>query len=322
MKISSIFYVSAFLFSFSATYSQYKSQAIPIIAVGLEYFNLPPLGIGHFLHEDYLTGSGFAITEGITYYFGNRTLSIKKDTVNYPAVSDSNIVFHKGFKGFSPSDYSQIALRSYSKMCANNLRSMDMFLSYRAYRNDEVHTIPLTRESLFQLSMSPFKWKYLREPEVFIPLLLSTGKALLDDGGHPSLFQIKAVNWMGYDVSPTSASIGNTFAEYVTMTLVAVGEEMLFRGIIQTELSESVNLNFGLVASSLLFGLYHVPTQGWLSSLPATVVGFYYGWQYKKSNYDLGRVIAIHFYIDFPQIIIKFFKNPLYGGGVYSVQLK
>jgi len=322
VKRISIIYIIPYLFSFIAAYSQNKSQAIPIVTLGLYNANLPPLGIGHFLREDYLTGSCFAISEGITYYFERRSLDIKKDTINYPAVSDSSIVYNRRLKGFSSSEYRQWTLKDYSRVYEYNLRSLDMFMSYRAYRNDELHTIPLTQESLFQLSMSPFKWKYISRPDVYIPLLLSAGAALLEDENHPSLFQVKALNWMGYDMSPTSATIGNTIAEYVALTLVALGEEMLFRGIIQTELSESVNPNFGLVASSVLFGLYHVPYNGWGYSLRAMAAGFYLGWQYQKSNYDLGRVIAIHFYIDFSMDIISFFKDPLDGRGVYSVQLK
>ncbi len=300
---------------------QNKSYAIPLITLGLDHVDLPPLGIGHFLHEDYFVGSSFAVTEGLTYYFGNRALNLKKDTLNYPAISNENVLYKRGARGFSPGDYSQIAFQRYSKLFVHCLRPVDAFLSYQKYRKNEVHTISMSNQSLWQLSLSPFKWKYLREPEAFIPLLLSTGAALLNDEKHPSIFQTKTLNWLGYDVSPTTATIGNTFAEYLVLTLVSVGEEMLFRGMIQTELSESVNPDFGLIASSVLFGLYHVPNNGWLYSLRATAAGFYMGWQYKKSNYDLGRVIAIHFYIDFPMSFVDFLKDPLSGRGTYSIGL-
>ena len=104
-----------------------------------------------------------------------------------------------------------------------------------------------------------------------------------------SLASIRSFNWFGHDISPTEASLGTTIVEWLGFTLVAVGEEGLFRGVVQTELSERVNPNFGLVTSSLLFGVFHVPFHGWWSGLGASGVGLYLGWQYKKSGYNLGR---------------------------------
>ena len=47
--------------------------------------------------------------------------------------------------------------------------------------------------------------------------------------------------------------------------------------------------------------------------------GFYLGWQYQKYNNDLGRVIALHFHIDFMPVLIGLLKSPSQSNGVYKV---
>ena len=155
---------------------------------------------------------------------------------------------------------------------------------------------------------------------MFGPILISGVVSLFGKNSVPSLVNAKSVNWFGRDVSPLKVTLGNTFLEWVGFTLVAVGEEMFYRGVIQTELSELINPDFGWIASSLLFGLAHVPGRGWRNFLPALAGGFYLGWQYKKYDHDLGRVIALHFHLDFVPMAIEFLRNPLTGRGVYSVR--
>lgn len=300
-----------------SSFAQGQSTVVPIVYPVFDRTELPCAGIGHFLRKDYASGSFFALSEGLTYYFWRSSIA-KKDTNAYPCSSTLTIFYRNGVRGFSPQQFAMLQLGGYSYQTYMNLRFLDAFTTYRNYRASEPHSIVLTDQPILDLSVSPFKWKYLREPEVFLPMLAAAGASLFDERRGPSVFDARTLNWFGLEVSPSEATIGTTLLETFGFTLLAIAEEGFFRGVLQTELSERVNPNFGLVASSLMFGLAHVPLQGWVYSLRATLAGFYLGWQYKKSGYDLGRVITLHFHIDFLPTIISFFRSPLNGRGVYS----
>lgn len=308
------------VFSFRSA-TQDRSIAVPILFPLFDRSDLPLLGIGHFLRSDYANGSFFAASEGLTYYL-LRTPSVKRDTLAYPCVSTPSILYRRGLRGFSPDQSAMIQRSGYLYQTFGNLRFLDAFMTYRNYRASEVHAVPLSSEPIAGLFFSPFQWSYLKEPDVYIPLLLTAGIGFFDQPQGPSLFNIRGLNWFGHDVSPTTAGIGSTLLEAFGFTLLAVAEEGLFRGVIQTELSERVNPNFGLIASSILFGLGHYPLHGLTYSLRATAGGLYLGWRFKESGYDLRHVIAIHFYIDFMPTIIQLFRDPVSARGSYSVDLE
>lgn len=305
----------------ATSFGQDRSIAVPVIYPLFDRSGLPSAGIGHFLRQDYASGSFFALAEGLTYYFW-RTASVRRDTIAYPCVSTPSLLYRRGVRGLSPGQAATMQLSGYSYQTFINLRFVDAFTTYRNYRADESHTPSLSSQSIAGLSLSPFRWKYLKEPDVYIPLLITAGVSFLDEPQGPSLFKLQSINWFGGDVSPTTAGIGSALLETVGFALLAVAEEGFFRGVLQTELSERVNPNFGLIASSLLFGLGHYQLHGLAYSLRATVGGLYLGWRFKESGYDLGHSIAIHFYIDFMPTIIQLFRDPVNARGTYSVGIR
>lgn len=310
-----------FLLSLSlspCSFGQDRSTAVPIVYSLFESTGLPSVGIGHFLREDYANGSFFAVSEGLMYYFW-RAASAKQDTVAYPCVSTPSILYKRGVRGLSPDQSAMMQLSGYSCQTCFSLRFLDAFTTYRNYRAGESHTLALTDQSVARLSASAFQWRYLKEPDVYVPLLITAGVSFLDQPQGPSLFKAQSLNWFGRDVSPATVGIGSILLETVGFTLLAVAEEGFFRGVLQTELSERVNPNFGLIASSALFGLAHFQLHGLTYSLRATVAGLYLGWRFKESGYDLGHSIAIHFYIDFMPTIIQLFRDPVNARGTYSV---
>ena len=304
-----------------SSFGQDRSTAVPIIYPLFDRTGLPAVGIGHFLRQDYASGSFYAISEGLTYYFW-KTASVKRDTIAYPCVSTPGILYKMGLRGLSSDQSAVLQLSGYAYQTYFSLRFLDAFTTYRNYRATESHTLPVSNQSIGGLLASPFQWKYLEEPDVYIPLLVTAGVSFLDEPQGPSLFKLRSLNWFGGDVSPTIASIGSVFLETLGFTLLAVAEEGFFRGVLQTELSERVNPNFGLIASSVLFGLSHYQLHGLTYSLRATVAGLYLGWRFKESGYDLRRTIAIHFYIDFMPTIIQLFRDPVNTRGTYCVHLE
>ncbi len=301
------------------TNAQNRSSAFPIITMGLKEINVPALGIGHFIKNDWKKGSLFLISEGLTYYYANRPIKIKIDTLAYPCKSSPNKIYKRNIKGISPSQFAKYSFKNYSRMASYTLKDIDLFLSFQNYRKDETHSELLSDASFWKLSSSPFNIKYLREPEVFLPIVTAVAFSLFGYDSKKSIFTAKSINLFGKEFSPMKSAISKTFIDMLLFNLVAVSEEMIFRGMIQTELSEHVNPEFGLITSSILFGLAHLPRHNWTYSLRAMGAGFYLGWQYQKYNNDLRRVIAIHFHLDFLPTIIEFFKHPATGQGVYSV---
>jgi membrane protease YdiL (CAAX protease family) len=104
--------------------------------------------------------------------------------------------------------------------------------------------------------------------------------------------------------------------------MVAVNEELLFRGVLHTHLEEVLNPTAALILSSAIFGLMHVPQNGIGNGIGAALGGAYMAYRYQKSNYDLGETIAFHFWIDFSQSVINMIRNPRDGTYVYTIVWK
>lgn len=317
MSISKFVFILCTLANMAS--AQNRSAAFPIISMAMRGIDVPVLGVGHFMEHDWQSAGTFVISEGATFYLANKTVKIKLDTLAYPCTTTATTFYRRNLRGISPSSYTKYFLRNYSKMMLQSVKDIDLFLSYRNYRQDEVHQQPLSTASFWQLTMSPFKATYLREPEVFLPILGAATVSLLGYDESKTVFAAKKVNIYGHEFSSTGATLAHAMTNWLLFTAIAVSEEMVFRGMIQTELSERVNPDFGLVASSILFGLAHLPKHGWLYSLRALGAGFYLGWQYQKYDNDLSRVIAIHFHLDFLPTFIEFLKNPLTAPGTYRV---
>lgn len=316
MKSKLVFLLSI-LFTISS--AQNKSSVFPIVSLATFYPNVPTFGAGHYFKKDYATGGFFSATEAVTFYFANQKLDTKWDTTKFKNISDATTNFNLRSRGWSEEDYS----KSFTKQLAINftrqLKDIDLFLAYRKYWGEEIHIQSLSQSNIFNLASAPFQTKYLKDPEIFLPIAIAAGVSILTDSKERPLFDTKTINLFGKDFSSFEGSSLKILSDFVRFSLVALAEEMLFRGMVQTSLSEAVNPNFGLIATSILFGLAHLPSTDLIYSLRAMAAGFYLGWQYQKYNNDLGRVIALHFHIDFMPTLMSLFKSPSQSSGVYKV---
>ncbi len=78
--------------------------------------------------------------------------------------------------------------------------------------------------------------------------------------------------------------------------LAGTGEELLFRGIIQTGVSELAGVGPGLAVASVIFGLVHLVTPTY--ALLAGLVGAYLGWLFIVSH-NLLLPMIVHSVYDF-----------------------
>jgi membrane protease YdiL (CAAX protease family) len=95
-----------------------------------------------------------------------------------------------------------------------------------------------------------------------------------------------------------------SYAQFAMVALLAgVGEELLFRGVIQTKLVEWTNPVAGLVLASLVFGAAHALSK--LYFLLATLIGLYLGWLLQRYDELITPMIA-HALYDFLALVYLF----------------
>jgi hypothetical protein len=97
---------------------------------------------------------------------------------------------------------------------------------------------------------------------------------------------------------------------------VGVGEESLFRGVIQTELEERFGTWGGLVAASTIFGAIHFlnygndPKQGLIAVPVIATLGSSLGLAYIETGHRLETSVAMHFWYDFLLSSVAFAADP------------
>jgi hypothetical protein len=100
------------------------------------------------------------------------------------------------------------------------------------------------------------------------------------------------VEWLVGELFPA----GNVAQFALVALLAGVGEELLFRGVLQTTISGWTTPIAGLVLCSLLFGLAHSLSR--LYFLLATLIGFFLGAMVMQTNDLVGPIVA-HAVYDF-----------------------
>lgn len=210
---------------------------------------------------------------------------------------------------------------------------MRMVEIYSTYRNLHARTaatnkVELERESIASLVMSPFKWRYIKNPWVYMPVVISGGLSFfLSSSENPPLSDAQEIVMFGNRYSPYRAFLLFSAIATYKHVLTAAGEEMYFRGIVQTELTERLHPNVALVASSLLFGAWHIPNRSSEAGIGSilvgtTLVGGYMGYRYKSNNYDLGEVIAMHCWSNVLMSVVEFIRDPSSNQFVYKINWK
>ncbi len=121
--------------------------------------------------------------------------------------------------------------------------------------------------------------------------------------------------FLGYlKFTGSSLNIGNLFYGLILFIIVALSEEIIFRGYILHNLMQSVNRLAALFISSLVFALFHIgnPDAGLLPILSIFVAGFLLGINYIYTQ-NLWFGIFLHF-------SWNFFQGPVLGYQVSGFQ--
>jgi membrane protease YdiL (CAAX protease family) len=175
---------------------------------------------------------------------------------------------------------------------------------YAAYRDVRIHngqtgySYKMPTDSFLDLSAAPFNFSILKKPEVWGGLLGSLAVAFA----------------AAYVAFPEERHIHPSFSLKKTLFPltafpIGVGEESFFRGFLQSQFSEWCTPWGGIVLSSLVFGLAHVPNawdlepqerRGYYTIVVPLIAasGIYDGWLAYK-NHSLKESVAIHTWYDF-----------------------
>ena len=251
------------------------------------------------------------------------------DTTLYPNRSTPTTFFQYG-AGVSPQ---LLRDASFFNLTSHGLSYMRLIEIYSTYRNLHARTastnkVKLEQTNIASLAMSPFKWRYIKTPWVYMPLVISGGLSFfLSSSENPPLSDAQEVVMFGNRYSPYRALFLFSAIATYKHVLTAAGEEMYFRGIVQTELTERLHPNVALVVSSLLFGAFHIPNRGSEAGIGpilvgTSLVGGYMGYRYKSNNYDLGEVIAMHCWSNVLMSVVEFIKDPSSNQFVYKINWK
>ncbi len=89
---------------------------------------------------------------------------------------------------------------------------------------------------------------------------------------------------------------------FVVSLLAGVGEEMLFRGVIQGGLDGVIGNGLALVVASVVFGAMHALSRAYF--MVATAMGFYLGWLYLATG-NLLIPIVVHFVYDW--VVLRYY---------------
>jgi membrane protease YdiL (CAAX protease family) len=185
------------------------------------------------------------------------------------------------------------------------------------------------QDSFADLVLAPFNPKVLREPEVWGGTLALLGGAsvliaLTEPAapGSPALF--------GQEVSPGAGWAGTFGLGTALFSHVAIGEEIAFRGLLQSDLTRSMGETPGWLAASAVFGLTHalnaplLPREERLEYLLVaipwiTAAGTWLGHSYRRAGYSLTSPVAIHFWYDLLVTALSVARDP--GSGIFAMRL-
>jgi len=200
----------------------------------------------------------------------------------------------------------------------------DAYRDARVLRGDVGYSFAITRERLPDLITAPFKPRVLKSPWVWagVPLALiaGIGVSALAAGGDlsnsPSIFDVRQINFLGHNYS---RGTGFALGEGAFATLfgpVGVGEESLFRGLIQTEMEERFGTGWGIATASAIFGTVHLvnfgqdPKEALVAVPTIAVIGSALGLAYVHTGHKLETGVAMHFWYDFLLSTVGFAVDP------------
>lgn len=200
----------------------------------------------------------------------------------------------------------------------------DAYRAARVARHNLGYATPIPEPGLAGLMRAPFETRTLLRARVALPLTAVAAGGLAFSlwyrthapADSPSYWDVGRTRLLSREV-PKGQALAAGEAYYATsFYAVGIGEEALFRGVLQTTFEEWWGTTPGLLAGSAVFGLAHFandPTHPLLAvgNVAFTAaLGTYLGWMYVDDGYDLRAGVAFHVWYDFLVGSAYFLSDP------------
>ena len=191
-----------------------------------------------------------------------------------------------------------------------NTHFVGIYDTYRHARmavGNEGYSTPIPQPGLPGLLRAPLRFRQALRPEVGIPLGLVAAAGLtfsLVYDAEPTFWEQDRLPLFSREVDRWTAFAAAEAYWTTSFYAVGIGEEALFRGVLQTSLEELLGPTWGWITASVLFGALHAfnaPESWQTMAAAATVtgtVGGYLGWLYQLDGYDLSAGIFFHTWYD------------------------
>ena len=287
---------------------------------------IPYFGLGHFAQKKWLQGLAHLSSQSALWFarkhYADRVGT--RDRQSFPNRTTESTFFPRGTRGYTATQHK---FSKVSDLAGHSLfygRFIDVYSVYRTLhtKTDSVNHIRMRDESIASLLASPFKFRSLKSPWVLVPVAIAGISTFFVVDRELTLSKVQRIKAFDRELTPNEYATFEGGIEVYRYLLVGVGEELYFRGIVQTELAEYIGPNPALVLSSLLFGAWHIPHNGVGSMLPTTAIGLYLGYRYKATGYDLSEPVALHFWLNWVRNSIELVCNPRGGRFVYEISWK
>lgn len=168
------------------------------------------------------------------------------------------------------------------------------------------------QDTLEEMLLAPFNPEVLSRTDVWLGILVTaaTQSLVLALDGSFADTRGRDVNVLGAELRPRWGYPAAALALGATFEHVAIGEEILFRGLVQSSFARRYGELGGFLAGTAIFGAAHIPNAFLLDSpqdrrdylrlaVPViTGVGAYFGASYVWNDYSLAAPIALHFWYD------------------------
>ncbi len=136
-------------------------------------------------------------------------------------------------------------------------------------------------------------------------------------------FAMHALGWItfegfAWEFDPINTVIGNVLIFFVVFVCVAWNEELLSRGYHLQTIASGLNLRWGVIISSALFGALHLgnPNANWISTAGIFLAGIFFAYGYLRTK-QLWLPMGMHLGWNFFEGIV--FGFPVSGLNMYPL---
>lgn len=180
----------------------------------------------------------------------------------------------------------------YYTQLGNPVLSTIFYSVYSTYRDAGGFKSNKRSETITDYAAAPFNYEVLKNPMTFAPIALI---GLL--AGVGALTPPDRVTLVPQSMRSDGSLVAGSFVSGISP---AIGEEALFRGVINYNLTQSYGMAPGAIINGVIFSAAHAGNadfvQGFVSR---ALLGTYLGILHYQTGYDLRPSIAVHFWWNF-----------------------